>query len=479
MLVNHVFLITTNAGNEIHSNSSDTVQGSGPSDGFDVNIDGIGSAPECQLLQDVITFSGIPGSRSPVAYKMQQKAENFWYGIEQIVGGASILGGTASLYITSYPSSPGICFLSGRFDSVQLRLTVTLKTSLTGAFVASIVRAEDLQPEVMVPISTVQDQAAFENAADGADTDVDLLIAVTREAVCAAAGLLFPCAITQQTLLPIRTTVSLLMDELNNVVLDNSKFEFRVNQVGDLYITNEYTENVGVNWIVRALFSILDPHDGVLDDLYLERERVNADLAALIMSAPDSSGDGTLYGIASPGWGRNPSQFSFITNMSPFSITQFSFSHEFGHMMVSPDCRNNVINTQHHPDHIDNSLQGARHENDFSNPPARGFYSPTGPVVPYSTIMTRLDTCNPTLCTRLPVFSSADMLLSGLVIGAPDTDNRQEVKANIANVANYRASGSRYVKHILWVFSGVNFHSYLFISLLVQDGSSKNVHDRL
>jgi hypothetical protein len=87
--------------------------------------------------------------------------------------------------------------------------------------------------------------------------------------------------------------------------------------------------------------------------------------------------------------------------------------------------------------------------------------------------MTTVGKCPSESCTRLQVFSLADMFLSWLVIGAPD--NSQEIKANIATVANYRVSGSRYVKHILWVFSGVNFPSYL----LVQDQYCKDLHDRL
>jgi hypothetical protein len=95
---------------------------------------------------------------------------------------------------------------------------------------------------------------------------------------------------------------------------------------------------------------------------------------------------------------------------------------------------------------IENVLQGARHDNDPSNPPARGFYSAISPFGAYATIMTVLNTCDGISCQRLPVFSASDVTYFGLAIGDQYADNRQEVNSNIANVANYRSSGSEYVK---------------------------------
>jgi hypothetical protein len=280
-----------------------------------------------------------------MTFKMQQKSENYWYGTEQMLDTATTHGGTASLYITSYPSSPGICFVSGRFESLQGQLTVALKTSATGAILASFVKTDDLEPEAeveyetLLPRNSTFDQAS--PASGAADCDIDLLIAVTRETVCQeAADLPFPCLINEQVLAPVKTTVAMLLAELNNVVLENSNFDFRVKQVGDLFVTNDFTENSEQKWMENALDYVLNPDDGVFDDLYEERERVQADLAVLVMSTPEVTvlpgvGTRTLYGIASPGWGEDSSQFAFITSLGTDSLAAFTFSHEFGHMMVS------------------------------------------------------------------------------------------------------------------------------------------------
>jgi hypothetical protein len=212
----------------------------------------------------------------------------------------------------------------------------------------------------------------------------------------------------------------------SNTTFSNSNAGVTFNLVH--YQQISYSENTYMDY---ALDDLIDPSDGIMDNVHSLRDQFNADVVVLIV-------DDGLYSIS----GQNlcgivdyinvNSADAYAVVADNCSIGNYTFAHEIGH------------------------LAGARHDNDGTGSPyayGHGFrYLPAY----WRTVMgIRNYTGDPT--NRIPYWSNPDKYYGGVAMGSSSwRDNARVWDVRAGSMANFRTSASQFNFEI----SGGDYFNY-------------------
>ena len=293
-----------------------------------VTIEGMTPAPQCSFgntgggVGFVVELNG-----RDIAYDLAETKPNSWYGKEQT---DSNFGEYAFLYVSSDPAAPGKCFMSGTVASRTAGVRIVFKTHADGSMWASVLTADDFKdvlladpPGAATPLPL--DQLLVQGRQQESDV-IDMMVVATREAVCGQAGEEPDCTINPGTLAPIRSQISFLMFQLNQI-LEFSQIDLFVRRVGPItFDQGDFTEQGYDSF--QVLDDMIDCNLGNICEL---REENCADIVHLLPFERDSNG---ILGVASD-IGPNPNAWSVITTLDDVPVALLVFTHEVGHMIVS------------------------------------------------------------------------------------------------------------------------------------------------
>lgn len=319
---------------------------------------GAGAIPDAPPLPDVaaqpVTFGGINSTacdmlnvdtimvRSPdltekeLVYKVQYVDSNFWFGME---AGLAI-GGSASFYVSTYDDAPGICFIAGRLSSVKAGINIVFRTRPDGSIWAQLLTNEELA-EIKVgdveyhgQASAETDEIALDVLGPDSGQVIDIMIPYTQEAMCSEAFLFFPCDFTQkENYVPIQNRINFLLMESKMTFL-NTGLQMSL-QLVHSYMVTDFVES-GMGNFDTEFTQIFTEGDGIFEGLQDLRDEYCADIVHLLVSqAWDLGGGFGLFGRVSE-IGPDANNYALFTSLEQNSFHDFVFTHETGHMLVSP-----------------------------------------------------------------------------------------------------------------------------------------------
>lgn len=153
------------------------------------------------------------------------------------------------------------------------------------------------------------------------------------------------------------------------------------------------------------VFALLQPGDGVMDEIPKLRDAYKADVAVLIVHDPQGCG---LAAKVAAG-----AEQAFAVVHHECAATTYSLAHEVGHLI------------------------GARHDEGFDKtadpfPYGHGFVNGTA----WRTMMSYKESCNG--CPRLPVWSNPAIRIKGVRAGNAKSNNARVIAGQAARVAAFR-----------------------------------------
>ena len=287
---------------------------------------------ECDVATlETLELEYTPGVK--MSYGMTHAYTDFWAGYEMENDKMMTIGGSANFAASTYPGVKG-CFLMARIFSVKTRSTVVVRTRADGTVDAAIVDDAEI-PEVEPddPFAEIALPSKIDSII-GADTGevIDVLVPYTIEALCFEANLPCPCDDTETNRAAILTEIRRLVMEANTVIM-NTSLDFSVRLVGT-FLVGDYDE--GEVSFSTTLTRMQTANDGAFENpsLLNIRDETCADVVGLVVRDGDSIGapGGVILGQAR-GIGVNPNAYTFVSSLDSRSISGFTFTHEWGHLM--------------------------------------------------------------------------------------------------------------------------------------------------
>lgn len=208
--------------------------------------------------------------------------------------------------------------------------------------------------------------------------------------------------------------------DLANMTYENSGIELRLELAAAVPVDYDESHDTGTD-----LGRLQSTSDGHLDEVHAIRDRVAADLVALVVDdAGDACGQANLAVISSDA--DDDSAFA-VVDFSCFSNS--SLTHELGHIAGAHH------NTGHDPTPLPAYAHGWTKDDQFS--PTQGWRS----TMAYNTGGCSNDTGN---CPRFPMmFSNPDKVIGTQAGGGPRSNNARRVGETAQTLANFRIDGPR------------------------------------
>ena len=149
---------------------------------------------------------------------------------------------------------------------------------------------------------------------------MDIMVLWTKKAECANSNLPQGCTLSSNTYENMLDLVELAVAETNVAYVESGvKAELRLVHA---YREESYVESS----FVSALNDLMLSFDGFMDDVHSKRERVGADLVALMIDDPELCG----FAVVGPSIER-----MFSVTSYDCATGRFAFGHEIGHNLVS------------------------------------------------------------------------------------------------------------------------------------------------
>jgi len=298
------------------------------------------NATICDISVDTLTVKFPSLSDEDLAYKVRYIEPNFWYGME-----ASLpVGGTASFYVSTYEDAPGICFIAGRLSSVVAGINIVFRTHPDGTVWAEIVTNEELaESKEYYPDYQGQEIAATDEVtlgAAGPDSGqvIDVLVPYTQEAMCIEAIQAPICDITlKENHVPILNRINLLLMQ-SKMIFMNTGLVMSL-QLVHSYLVTDYIET-GIGNFDAEFEAMFTPGDGMFEGLQDLRDEYCADIVHLLVSQPWDLQNGRILRGRVSGIGPDMNNYALFSAIDADSVSVDVWTHETGHMLVSPSTSN-------------------------------------------------------------------------------------------------------------------------------------------
>lgn len=208
--------------------------------------------------------------------------------------------------------------------------------------------------------------------------------------------------------------------DMANVTYENSGIELRLELADAMLVDYDESNDTGVD-----LDRIKGTNDGQLDQVHARRDRVAADLVALVVNdAGDKCGKANLHSVSSDA--DDDSAFA-VVDFSCFSNS--SFTHELGHIAGAHH------NTGNDPTPLPEYAHGWTKDDQFSS--TSGWRS----TMAYNTGGCSDDLGN---CPRFPLsFSNPDRQVGGKPAGGERSNNARRLDETAQTLAGFRIDGPR------------------------------------
>jgi len=233
---------------------------------------------------------------------------------------------------------------------------------------------------------SAEDTVAAPDNSTELDT-IETMIVYTLNAMCAEAGLEYPCDVTPENKKPIEDRAALAVEEANSAYelsgIPGKQALMHVAMVDESYDDSKLTFS-------QMLNDLSGTTDGVIDEVHQLRETYGADLVSMFVNNGESCGLAWLF--------DETPEAGFSVVCRDCSTGYYSYAHEQGH------------NTGTH--HDEASCQGAQAQFSF------GFQDPQDR---FRTILAY--DCQGKSCIRIQRFSSPTLTFKGESIGNEVADN--------------------------------------------------------
>lgn len=244
----------------------------GEINGVEVQIVELNAEIDGDLNKEIIIVNILEKELEFVGKLVERKS---WYG--EIDNG---FGGTANFHLSDDNRLTGsvtlgdyICHVSSKVD---------------GKVLAECIKQSDFQIELDPPDIPTSSGSGRADIDDGGEEFQyhDIMVVYTLRAMCAEAGLAFPCEITEENKAPIESRVALAFQETNDAYSMSAVMKGTVRLV-HTYLNSEYEEvdeddefEASSNY-QQMLNDLTDRGDGKLTEVHALRERHGADIVNL------------------------------------------------------------------------------------------------------------------------------------------------------------------------------------------------------
>ena len=176
-------------------------------------------------------------------------------------------------------------------------------------------------PEHWAPPTGVSPDASAANVSDGDDgATIDLLVLYTEAALAVEGGLR-----------PMRASIDLAVAWTNDAY-EASGVNTRLNLAAAVQVDYQEERSYGLSGFLNQnldLHRLVEPTDGVMDEVHELRDRYAADVVYLVVDSPGGGGKARLLQARD----EDPSRWAFALSKSLSYPNPFFLAHELGHVM--------------------------------------------------------------------------------------------------------------------------------------------------